>query len=191
MDYVRASIPPELKVIPIMPGKTMGGIYYARYDAGSTLQYHELIVVSALVRLRWKPGVWISHIYVDDSRSEAGGREIWGLPKQQARFAEAADRSIIVSQAGSRLCTIFRKTPTSWMTLPLFAPVVSCREDGPAWFRGLGRARCGLSYGAIDVPPHSPFAALGLQLGAGAGSSLQSQRQLHLDRLDLTMYGPR
>ncbi|MAL97321.1 MAG: acetoacetate decarboxylase [Alteromonadaceae bacterium] len=186
MSAARALTPPELAVVPVLPGKTLGGLYYARYTEGSSLQYHELIVVSAVVRFRWKLGAWISHIYVDDLRSEAGGRAIWGLPKQQAQFEEMADQSMSISQAGTRLCSIVRRTPDTWQTLPLMAPVISVKAEGPVWFRGNGRARCGISPGTIDVPAESPFASL--KLGAEPGSP--QRRQLHLDRLNLVMQPP-
>jgi len=38
-------------------------IYLAAYGAGSVLEYHELIVVCALVQYRRRLGVWVSHIY--------------------------------------------------------------------------------------------------------------------------------
>src|SRR5437867_5261733 len=83
---VRPLIPPALKLVSPWPGRTLGGLYLARYGPGSTLEYNELIVVAALTRGAGRFGIWVSHIYVDDPASMAGGREIWGLPKELAEF---------------------------------------------------------------------------------------------------------
>ncbi|NJO78545.1 MAG: acetoacetate decarboxylase family protein [Cyanobacteria bacterium RM1_2_2] len=86
IDCVRPYIPADLHIFSVFPGKTLGGVYISSYGIGSTLQYNELIVVSALIWEAGKIGSWISHIYVDHPDSVAGGREIWGLPKQEAEF---------------------------------------------------------------------------------------------------------
>jgi hypothetical protein len=79
-------MPVGARSVSFWPGKTVGGIYVARYGAGSTLEYSELIVFSALARMAGRVGGWISHIYVDSEASVAGGQKIWGLPKERARF---------------------------------------------------------------------------------------------------------
>lgn len=73
------------------PGWTFGGVYCAHYGAGSTLEYLELIVIPGLVRRGHRLGAWISHIYVDDAQSVAGGRSIWALPKELAEFRDGPD----------------------------------------------------------------------------------------------------
>ena len=81
VEKARNFVPPELEIVSVLPGKTLGGIYLSAYQSGSILEYNELIVVPGLVRYQNKTATWISHIYVDDEKSVAGGREIWGLPK--------------------------------------------------------------------------------------------------------------
>lgn len=56
-----------------------------RYQEGP-LRYDEL-AIGPLVRRGLRPGIWVRDIYVDDEASLRGGRELWGLPKQLARFA--------------------------------------------------------------------------------------------------------
>lgn len=175
----RAWVPPELGLIPVLPGKTLGGLYYASYTLGSTLQYHELIVVAGLVRHRLSLGGWVSHIYVDSPESVAGGREIWSLPKEPARFSGSHDE-LTISQDETRLCILRRHSPKLRLPVPLFAPVISKGEQGPRWFRGLGSARCGVGSGTFAIPSESPFAALGL----GQGVSIS------MDRLNLLMRAP-
>jgi hypothetical protein len=68
----RSLVPSELEIISVWPGKTLGGVYVASYGSGSTLEYNELIVVSAITRYANRFGTWISHIYVDNPDSVAG-----------------------------------------------------------------------------------------------------------------------
>jgi acetoacetate decarboxylase len=100
----RSFVPPELEIISIFPGKTLGGVYLSAYESGSILEYNELIVVAALVSYKGKIGSWISHIYVDNEDSVAGGREIWGLPKEMAQFTWTSN-SVSVSQQEKQLCS--------------------------------------------------------------------------------------
>jgi hypothetical protein len=105
IDRARQFIPPQLEIVAVLPGKTIGSIYLSEYQSGSMLEYNELIVAPALVRNKGKIGGWISHIYVDNPDSVAGGREIWGLPKEMAEFVRV-DRDTIVKQQDRTLCSL-------------------------------------------------------------------------------------
>src|SRR4051812_3801506 len=61
----RALVPPDVDVVAVAPGRTLGGFLLARYEEGSTLRYGELLVLPALTRCRGRLGWWISHAYVD------------------------------------------------------------------------------------------------------------------------------
>jgi hypothetical protein len=76
------------RVVPVAPGRTLGGALLASYETGSTLPYRELLVASALVRRGPMLGLWADHVWVDSANSLAGGRQIWGIPKRRARFSE-------------------------------------------------------------------------------------------------------
>ncbi len=97
-------IPKDLEIVQVLPGKTIGGLVLGKYESGSTLTYGELIAVPGLVRYGGKIGSWISHIYVDDMNSIAGGREIWGLPKEEAQFLWQPEGGAIVKQGDQILC---------------------------------------------------------------------------------------
>jgi acetoacetate decarboxylase len=107
VDLARAKefVPADLEIVAVLPGKTLGSMYLSVYDANSTLEYHELIVAAALVRYQGKIGSWISHIYVDHPESVAGGRNIWGLPKEMADFTWN-DQDVTVSQGDRSLCQV-------------------------------------------------------------------------------------
>src|SRR3712207_8892789 len=79
----RAHVPEDVEVVAVAPGRTAGGFLLARYEGPSTLHYGELLVFSALTRVRGSLGIWVSHAYVDSPASLAGGRRVWGGPKDQ------------------------------------------------------------------------------------------------------------
>src|SRR5690348_3769306 len=81
-SVARELVPAGLRIVTVWPGKTLGVLYCASYEPPSVLRYHELLLAPALVATGGRIGFWISHIYVDDPASQAGGREIWGLPKE-------------------------------------------------------------------------------------------------------------
>jgi acetoacetate decarboxylase len=165
VDVERASnwVPSELEIVSLLPGKTLGGIYLSSYETGSLLQYNELIVVAASVRDQGKIGVWISHIYVDNEDSVAGGREIWGLPKEMAEFTWEKD-SVRVRQHNCELCHLhYQKGLFSFST----PGQIGFNGSG---FSGLGtelmffnshfKSRVGLVKGSLEIPQESPFANL-------------------------------
>ncbi|YAF95204.1 MAG: acetoacetate decarboxylase family protein [Nodularia sp. CChRGM 3473] len=161
-------VPPELNIISIWPGKTLGGIYLARYKSGSVLQYNELIVVPAVVFYQGKIGVWISHIYVDNADSVAGGREIWGLPKELADFTWEEKR-VTVRQGdvsdGLRLrllCRLnYNQQSLAWRQ-QLGTSAFSVMDDNLLTFRAEIDARLGLVGANLDISAESPFAGINL-----------------------------
>lgn len=164
IDIAKASpfIPAELAIVQSVPGKTLGGIYFSQYTDGSALLYNELIVVAGLVRWNNQIGSWISHIYVDNPDSVAGGREIWGLPKEMAEFHwESGEQGQVSAwQQGQLLCSL----KTSWrfsLWRQQFAfPSYSQKADRFLRFSGAAQANFGLIGAKLDVPNSSPFARL-------------------------------
>lgn len=162
-EQARLEVPAELQIISVWPGKTLGGVYIAAYGPGSVLEYSELIVVAALVNCSGKVGCWISHIYVDNSESVAGGREIWGLPKELAHFTweGSEQRRVTVCQADRQLCTLlYNPQPWGWrqeFTVPGFSTL----GTHLLLFTGNVESRVGPTRARLEVPEGSPFAALG------------------------------
>lgn len=158
--------------VPVgFPGKTLAIAYLSAYGDGSVLEYSELIVAPALVRRRQARAgeplaPWISHIYVDSDRSVAGGRDIWGLPKELAAFSWR-EGGVTVSQGRRRLCD------WSWNSL---GPGVSLPwrsrwqrpcfgRQGDRLLRFSARAETDIEFlsAQLTVPKESPFAPLGLK----------------------------
>jgi acetoacetate decarboxylase len=174
-------VPASFPIVSIAPGVTLGAVCIAEYLTGSTLEYHELIVVAALVRHRGKLGGWIAQIYVDDDRSLAAGREIWGLPKELARFDDDAGERSIVWRGATPLCTLERPRGRARLRVPVLAPVLGVLDRHALWFQAIGSARCRVGLGRIDVPAASPLAGLGFDRGA----------RFDLEDLDLIVPPPR
>ena len=163
-------VPSSVQVVQVLPRRTLGGLYLARYDTESTLTYSELIVFSALVRRGRRFGGWVSHIYVDAVESVAGGREIWGLPKDFASF-EWGERVTVRSGGIEILCAAIAD---SGFRIPIKAPLPAfgIRNGTLMHFTGKCRGKVGASRTRFEIPPESPFSSL--RLGRGWSFALSS-----------------
>lgn len=168
IDRVRPLIPSELEIISTLPGKTVGGVYVSSYAPASTLEYNELIIAAGLVRYAGKIGSWISHIYVDNADSVAGGQEIWGLPKELAEFnwkvsdrtGSGYDRRVSVRQGEQTLLRLSYQYPSFGLPLPIpfMGEVFSLRSGAILLFKSEFNSRVSIVNSELDVPFDSPFA---------------------------------
>ncbi len=171
-------MPADVAVVPVLPGRTAGGLLIAKYERGSTLECGELLVFPALTRVGGSVGMWISHAYVDSPQSLDGGRRMWGVPKDLATFAWRDGGVTITREDGTPLLDAAWRAPRT--TLPLPGLTRSNGSTGGAdrrAFAGGGRLTMGSVSAAVDVPPQSPFAALGL---AGRRPSLAGHADFRL-----------
>jgi hypothetical protein len=138
-------------------------MYCARYGPGSSLSYSEFAVAPALAEARGRVGFWISHIYVDNTLSIAGGREIWKLPKQPATFTwNSESREVVVAEGSLTLCRVSWDPRMPRLFTPVMAPVL-IEEWGrfrTFWLRGT--CRLGVRRTTIVADPQSPVTDLGL-----------------------------
>jgi len=141
-------------------GWTPGGVLLADYRAG-TLAYRELIVFSGLALAGGRPGLVVSHIYVDSEASLSGGREIWGLPKEPAEFTLAPGR-FEARQGATVLLRATLRHRRRGLALPVTAPAIGELDGAAVLVVGHARLRAAPALVTLDVPPESPFAALGL-----------------------------
>jgi hypothetical protein len=85
---VPAAVLPALPrgVVPLsLFGRAVVATAFVDYAPGGLLAYHELLV-APLVRRGARPGLSITDIWVDSAASLAGGRALWGIPKDMAEF---------------------------------------------------------------------------------------------------------
>ncbi|HYW20405.1 MAG TPA: acetoacetate decarboxylase family protein [Nodularia sp. (in: cyanobacteria)] len=161
IDRVRSLVPAKLNIISVWPGKTLGGVYLSKYGSGSVLEYNELIVAPAVVIYQGKIGVWVSHIYVDNLDSVAGGREIWGLPKELADFSWE-EKGVTVRQGNVLLCTLnYDRQSVAWRQR-LDAASFSIMATNLLRFDFGFEARLGLVGSKLEISAESPFAEIGL-----------------------------
>jgi acetoacetate decarboxylase len=156
-------IPIGLELVSVLPGKTIGGIYMAKYEAGSSLMYSELIVIAGLVKhASGKLGTWISHIYVDNPDSIAGGREIWGLPKEYAEFSwqPSEQGGVVVRQEDRILCNFGHGWQFNLWQMSGQAPAYSQLASDLLLFDAKAIGNLALVGSRLDVPASSPFAKL-------------------------------
>lgn len=161
IDRVRHLIPSELNIISVFPGKTLGGVYLSYYGSGSVLEYSELIVIAAFLSHKGKFGGWVSHIYVDNPDSVAGGREVWGLPKEMADFSWCGDR-VTVTQANQTLCTFKYNRQGFGLQQRLGASSFSSMGEDLFLFPAELESRLGLVSSQLEILPESPFSSLNI-----------------------------
>ncbi|MEH2117083.1 acetoacetate decarboxylase family protein [Nostoc sp.] len=162
IDRVRPLIPLELKILSVWPGKTLASVYLSNYQSGSVLEYSELIIAPALVNYQSKIGAWISHIYVDNADSVAGGREIWGLPKEPAEFTWEQGERITVHQENRKLCSLnYNRQNLAWRQW-LSASTFSTKGADLLIFPAAFESILGLISSKLEIPAESPFSGIGL-----------------------------
>jgi hypothetical protein len=183
IEQARPLVPAELEIISVFPGKTLGGIYVASYETGSTLLYNELIVVGALTRHANQVGSWVSHIYVDNPDSVAGGREIWGLPKQLAQFVweQGNQKRVSVYQGNQLLCRFEQRWQIPTWRQPLKVTSFSTRDADLLSFEAEASANFSLLGADLQVPSGSPFHPLSLD---------QPRLVFYADQLRLSVGSP-
>ena len=156
----RALVRADLKIVPVVPGRTIAVVYCARYGEGSSLSYSELAVAPALVASRGRIGFWISHIYVDNPASIAGGRAIWRLPKQSATFSwNETAREVVVTDGPQTLCRMTWETRAARLRIPVLAPVLI---EGPRTFWPRGSCQLTRCRAMIAADEDSPVSRLEL-----------------------------
>ena len=104
-DDVR--LPPNL-TLESKAGFAVGLLGLVDYRAPSPLVYRELVWMPGRVRAmredgRVTRGYFVGKMLVDDRRSLAAGQELWGLPKQLARFDVGAREARVECEDGARI----------------------------------------------------------------------------------------
>lgn len=77
-------VPPGTRLVTLA-GRVPVGTAWVVYEGGGVLRYRE-VLRAVPVRRGLRPLVTITDIWVDSAASRAGGRELWGIPKDLAVF---------------------------------------------------------------------------------------------------------
>jgi acetoacetate decarboxylase len=151
------------RVVPVAPGRTLGGALLASYETGSTLRYRELLVASALVRRGPMIGLWADHVWVDSDGSLAGGRQIWGIPKRRSQFSEPERGAVEVRTDDGALLKVCSGTPRALIPQPLFAPLFGTLGSEARWCLGRGIGLLGIARVRLHIPDRGVLAELELE----------------------------
>jgi hypothetical protein len=146
----RQFVPARVRIVPVLPRHTIAMLCMVRYEEGSALQYHELIVIPALVYAAGRIGAWVSHIYVDSLASLAGGRSIWGLPKEHAEFSWRRE-SVRVIDPDVRLQVVPSSPRAARARLPFLTPVFGATHPPFKWALGTGSGRIARVQGQVTI----------------------------------------
>jgi hypothetical protein len=147
---------------------TLGGwglalVGWVDYQGGSILRYGELL---AAVVGRWRGGTaaTVTLMWVDSAESRAGGRELWGYPKEMAEFELSIDPS-----GQARATRHGRELARGWFQSWLMSPwrirgkggTVQPVEGNLTGIRATFAGRPALGRGGITTAGDSPMAFAG------------------------------
>lgn len=121
-------------------GRCVGMLALIEYREPSPLVYNELAWLPCAVRANGRRGYYIAKMYVDSDDSLAGGRALWAIPKQRARFAFDADHAIVDTEDGAHIELGFKRRGPA-LPLRAGAATLQARDGDVVRFRGKGKAR--------------------------------------------------
>lgn len=163
IEQVRPLVPPELDIVPVLPGRTAATLFVGDYGPGSTLEYHELGINPALVFVRGLPAVWNAALVVDSEAARIGGQLV-GAHKEVLPFAWDERREggrvsgvcTVGGDGGAPLARIeYRQGLLPMPSLPLRAATL--RDELLLVSRQRIRGNHRLSHVRIEVDPHGPL----------------------------------
>lgn len=117
----RAALPQGAHPV-VLGGHALVGAAFVAYEPGSVLVYDELLCAT-LTWSRRRLRVTISDIWVDSPASVAGGRQLWGIPKEMATFRRARDGRRVRLEAEVDGHLLARATAVPGIRLPGTWPV--------------------------------------------------------------------
>lgn len=152
-------------------------VLLVRYEPGGTLHYDEL-ALGIPARRGLRLGLWVDALWVSDAAGMWGGRRIWGLPKQMARFDWEEDGSTArVEDATGTVAAFTLDRPAARLPVPwLPAPFWGRREDAswtftPARLHGARLGRGGMR--RIEGSARLPYRTLQRPLISVAAASFR------------------
>ena len=148
VDASRLRLPAGFAPVTIA-GRAVGVLGLVVYEPPSPLCYAELVWMPCLVSVmadgRRRRGYFVEKMYVDSDASLAGGRELWALPKQKARFEVGEREAIVETEDGARLVLELRRRGP---TVRASVGGATLQDAGAAVvrFRGGGTAQLGSAH---------------------------------------------
>jgi hypothetical protein len=158
--------PDGVRVLALAPGWSIGGLLLATYGGPSTLSYSELIAFAGVGLRGRRAGLLVGAIVVDSEPSITGGRSIWQLPKEGARFDGdlVAGHMEVTDEEGRVLLRLRAGPPRGRVPIPTAATFLGVLDGGRSMSAVGGVLRGGPARVRVDVPAESALAPLGLRL---------------------------
>jgi hypothetical protein len=147
VDASQLRLPGGFSAVTIA-GRAIGVLGLIEYRPPSPLVYSELVWMPCLVRAGGKRGYFIEKMYVDSDASLAGGREIWAIPKQKARFEIGERSATIDTEDGAHLVLELRRRGPA-VRAATGGATLQAGVDDIVRFRGTGSAR--ISSGSVHL----------------------------------------
>lgn len=179
----RDLVPPELSVVEVLPGLTLGSVFGMSYLDSPVGGYDELGFAPALVQAEGAWGFYVSQLFVDSRAAEAGGKANWGLPKELADISwDHQDHRlrVEVKQAGVAVAVCQLESRQWGPTLParLRLPLLTLR-DGRVHCASLTlSARLASASARVRIGAGSPLEGLGLRIGLPGVWAWEAQLEL-------------
>ena len=161
-EHFPAAVPPGARPLSLR-GRTLVGTAFVRYQPGGVLSYDELL---AAVPVRDGRGlaITIPAIWVDSRASLAGGRRLWGIPKELAEFERIPTADGVRMTAGSdgrpiasAWFTERRPLPGRWTVRQRYAQHLDGRAHRS---RSVGSSRVSLSSARWEFAADGPLGFL-------------------------------
>lgn len=154
-------VPPGVRPV-VVAGRAWVVTAWVDYQPGGVLEYRELLA-AVLGRVGTRPVATIVGIWVDSPASRAGGRALWGIPKELARFAfrHGPPFDAVAERDGGELArgafTPRVSLPGRW---PVRGTLAQRRGTGLVCTPAVLRGRVRLGRGRLDVDPDGPLGFL-------------------------------
>lgn len=151
-------LPPGVRPVTLA-GRAVMGAAWVLYEADSVLRYNE-VLSAVLVRDGLRPRVTITDIWVDSPPSMAGGRELWGIPKELAEFDISREEGLEAAArtAATPLCEAsFRPRSTMPGRWPVAYRVIQQRDGHLRTSPVRSRGKVGLARATWRIAPGSPL----------------------------------
>lgn len=159
IESVKPFVPEELTIKAVLPGKTLGLVFMTSMGPESTLPYHEFIIAPALVKAGKKKGFYVTHIFVDNEKSQAGGKNNFGLDKQVAEFGwnweHGKSGLVSIDKEGRNIISIKYGVKVGKLPMRLGGGVFSILEDKLIWCNNIFKAKFGLAKVEYIILPES------------------------------------
>jgi acetoacetate decarboxylase len=119
LDVARALVPAPLRLPPAWPGRALAMLLVGRYGEARRCAMAKWPASRGPVLAGARPGGLVTSIWVDDERSLAGGRQVWGLPKQLATLRWRPGAVEVHDVAGAPIVHARWREPRVHVLVPL------------------------------------------------------------------------